>query len=98
MSKYAKRKDGNHDEIKAAFEAAGWFWLDMFRFPGQLDGEIVRVGKRGLVCVIRVEVKRLGETLTQAEEKFIDNWSGYHIIAYTPTDALHLANGILSVY
>ena len=98
MSKYAKRKDGNHDEIRSAFEAAGWTWIDLYRFPGQLDGEIVKQGPRQLFCVIRVEVKMLKETLTAAEEKFIDKWPGLVIVVYTATDAVWRAGEMLSKY
>ena len=84
MSKYAKRKDQNHDEIKQAVIDAGWCWSDTYQFTGVLlDGIVARDG-----ITVLVEVKYRNGQLTERERDVMDTWPGERIIAFTPSQAV----------
>jgi hypothetical protein len=84
MTVYAKRKDANHDEIKAAMTDAGWQCEDTYQFAGVLLDIIAN--KDGVTVL--VECKVSGNDLTPRERKIFNTWHGPAIIAYSPGQAV----------
>ena len=76
MTRRACRKDINHDEIRDAFRALGWHWVDTYQVaqyqPGFPDGLACRRG-----TVLFVEIKAKGATLTEDEARFRDMINRY---------------------
>ena len=84
-----KRKDANHNEVTEFLSRHGWSVADTsalgFGFPDAV------CGKPG-ICVV-VEIKDGSKPpserkLTEAEQKFRDNWTGPYVLAVSPEDAL----------
>lgn len=91
MSKYARKADINHAQIRDGLRACGWRVIDVFRFPGMLD----------LMCVARgrffwFEVKQEGAKLTPAEERtfeFMADTGLCHVV-YSLEDAIVIINRV----
>lgn len=84
MTRYAKRTDGNHQEIREALRQAGYSVIDYSRAGMGIPD----------LCAMRgafrcwVEVKMPGEGLTDAEHRFFESAPGCKIVATTPEDAV----------
>jgi hypothetical protein len=73
----ARRKDGNHGDIKMALEALGASVCDVYQLPGVLD---VIVGYQGID--VRCEIKDPSQPpskrrLTDLEQGVFDAWKGH---------------------
>jgi len=74
MSKYARRKDDNHDEIANEFKRLGCGVKDVHNLPDFVDILIVRNG-----VTVAVEIKDgakppSARQLTSGEKKFAEEW------------------------
>ena len=85
MSEYAKRVDGNHAAIREAVRAAGYQWVDTFRAGHGFPDALV-ISKSHVIALL--EVKQPGETLTAAECKFWDTFTGPIAIVRSEQEAL----------
>lgn len=86
---YRRRKDTEHDAVRDALRAAGWYVVETYQHPGLLDMLIARDR-----LVIWVETKSPRGRLTIAEQRLIESWPGHVIIAYSPHDAVEQAQRI----
>lgn len=91
----AKRKDANHNEVAAALEAAGWSVHDTsglgFGFPDLL------VGRPSFNCVIEIkdgDKPPSARQLTEAEQRFRNNWSGPYLLVESAEEALHMLDAL----
>lgn len=85
MPRRAARKDGNHNDIVAGLEKAGFSVLDLSRLGDGCPDLLVCWGERQLL----VEVKRDRGTLTDRELAFFDRWPiGMAVVARTVEDVL----------
>lgn len=90
------RRDGNHNEIVAVFEALGCSWLDLSHIGGGLDGLL---GVSGVDQ--RVEIKNPNATrgkttalkLTEEEIETFELWKGRRpVVIATSEEAVDLVN------
>ena len=65
------KKDKNHNEIRDEFKRLGWSVFETYQLSGFVDQV---VGKFNVTLL--VEVKQEGKPLTEAQQKFADNWRG----------------------
>ena len=88
MTRYAARKDANHDAVAAYMQRLGWSVVDTSRmgegFPDCL------VGRAGFCCPVeikdgsKVKSKR---SLTSAQKTWRAEWTGPYVLAESPEDA-----------
>lgn len=91
MPTRASRLDANQAEIKLALEASGWAVKPMNILRGEwLDLSIAKQG-----VTIAVECKMTGKKLTEAENKFFQEWPGLKILAFSGQDAVDKAASML---
>jgi hypothetical protein len=101
MSRYARRVDGNHVQIAAAFAACGCSVLDLARLGGGVpDLLICRNGR----CVL-VEVKKVGvrggmtsgaRRSLQGEVQWAEKWRGCPVYLATGLEAVEAIVGALA--
>lgn len=84
FSRWARKTDRNHAEIRAALRAAGWHVTDLFRV-GQGVPDLLAAKPR---CAVLVEVKMPGEPLTADESKFHADYPGPAVVAFSGQDAV----------
>lgn len=84
MSKYARKADRNHAEVREVLRGCGYRVKDTFRFPGMLD--LLAMSKSGILVFF--EVKMPGESVTEAERDFIAEFGGH--VVYNPAQALEI--------
>jgi hypothetical protein len=85
MSKYARRKDANQQEVEDALSAIGCQVIDTHNIGGGYP-DLHVVTPCGDVCM--VEVKMPGEGLTRSETVFLANYRGWIIIARSGQEAV----------
>lgn len=84
-TRYGRRKDKNHNDIKEALERAGYKVYDTYRtgfgFP-----DMLALNKNNVPILI--EAKLPGETLSEQEEKFWINYPGLKFVAFDAQQAI----------
>jgi len=94
MPHYSSKVDRNQAEVVAALRAAGWVVIPMNVMRGKwLD---LAISKQGVT--IAVEVKMPGEALTESERKFVDEWAGLTMVAYSGQEAVDTAAKMLEFW
>lgn len=84
MSRYACRKDENHNDIADGLRSDGWSVLDLSRAGGGVPD--LAVGRHSLAVL--VEIKRDGKAaLTPKEQAVRDRWDGPYIVVISLDDA-----------
>jgi hypothetical protein len=77
MPRFARKKDGTHAAIEAAFRARGWEICNTYQAPECPDFFAAKSGR-----TLAVEVKRKGGKLTPAQERFRAKWTGeYYVVS-----------------
>jgi hypothetical protein len=90
MARWAAKVDANQADMIAALEAAGVHALSMARLGGGWP-DLLTWGEHlehGHVVAVPVEVKAPGGTLTDAERKWREKYTGPYIVARVPSDVL----------
>lgn len=67
-----KRRDANHQSIRAALEAVGWATVDTSQLGDDVPDLLACKGRRWLF----VEVKTRTGKLTTGQQRFKDEWPG----------------------
>ena len=94
MSRFARRKDFNQREVEDALRAAGWQVSDL-SFAGRGVPDLLAASACDPAPItLLVEVKMLGEKLTEAETRFHKTFRGNIMIVDSGTCAVVLANQI----
>jgi hypothetical protein len=82
-----RRRDKNHNEIRAALTKAGfWNWDTADLGKGFPDVLALRKNR----SVVLLEIKMPGEHLTPAEEKFHEWYPGELAIVYSKEEAIRV--------
>jgi hypothetical protein len=83
---WARRKDGTHQAVIAAFRVFGWAVLDVSRAPLCVDLVVARHGR-----TLLVEVKSGTGKLTDAQRALFDNWPGETAVVRSIGDVADLS-------
>jgi hypothetical protein len=92
MSRYARKKDTNHNDIIGILREVGAVVKETYQFPGLLD---CIVAYRG--CMYWADVKHGKGVLTPSERELIDDFARAGVQLYiwrTPDDALKAIGAI----
>ena len=91
MSRYARRKDTNHNPICNALVSDGYLYHDVSRLPGFVDAIIGGEGhcphcSGPIPKVLLVEIKSLGGKLGEDQGELQDKWGESAVVAFTKED------------
>ena len=84
------KKDGNHDEISALFDALSWSVVDTHSLKNFAD---LVVSKNGRTIVVEIKDGSLPPSkrrLTDGELAFRGSWQGEYAVIESPDDVLNL--------
>lgn len=85
MTRYAKRVDANHSEIRDGLRKCGYTVADYSRLGGGVPDLCVRI-RTG--ASLFLEVKVMGEKLTKAEEEWMEFNSSVTRVVFSLEEAL----------
>jgi len=93
VTRHAAKVDRNHGTVRAGVRAAGYYWMDTFRFAALCPGfpDALCVNHRAQVFLF--EIKMPGEGLTEDEQKFRDSYPGLWFRIETAEQAIGYLQG-----
>jgi hypothetical protein len=86
VSRYARKVDRNHAEIRDGLRACGFRVADTSRLGSGFPDLVVSA----YAVLWMVEIKMPGEPLTEDEQVFADLWAEHYLVAHSLEEALSL--------
>ena len=85
MSKYNRKKDDNHNEIKQFVESCGISWMDTHELGNDRPDAVVGKGPWNIL----VEIKSSKGKQTEGQSKFFKLWRGPKMVVKSCLDFIH---------
>lgn len=96
MSRWARKVDKNHGEIRDELRRLGFSVADTHRVGGDFPDLVVANTSNCFNCdceiprTVLVEVKSGDEKPTTDQQTFLDEWPGESVVAYTIDDVIQV--------
>lgn len=94
MSRYARKKDVNHNAIADALEAAGCSVLDLSRLAHGTPDALVWSPRLHAYCLVEIKNPEGRNRMEPRQVEFLKRWRGPVVVVESVDEALRLFAGV----